>query len=120
EKLKLWFSDSTALANSVSSLRTAWRTATRPVMIPRTRMVATNTHSVAISAPPSSFHSLLIRLRMNRTSVEEKQDILGEQSPPTGRDTPQALGEPCERLFLVANAVPDLGPETQPGRPSPP
>src|SRR5262249_9681994 len=59
-KLNDWVRASTALANSVSSLTTAVRTATRPVIQPRTRMVATNTHSVAINAPQSSFHNLSI------------------------------------------------------------
>src|SRR5215831_9472164 len=67
-KLKLWFSAITACANSVSSEITAWRTATRPVMMPRTRIVATNTHSVAIRAPQSSFHSL--RIFISPQSVE--------------------------------------------------
>src|SRR5262245_49196530 len=59
-KLNDWFSAKTALANSVSSLTTALRTATSPTIEPRTRMVATNTHSVAIKAPQSSFHNLSI------------------------------------------------------------
>ena len=59
-KLKLWFSARMAWAVSVSSLITAWRTATKPVMMPRIRIVTTNTHSVAINAPQSSFHNFRI------------------------------------------------------------
>ena len=55
-KLKLWFSARMAWAVSVNSLITACRTATRPVMMPRIRIVTTNTHSVAINAPLSSCH----------------------------------------------------------------
>src|SRR5262249_10497139 len=57
-------SEITALAKSSNSASTALRTATRPVMMPSTRIVATNTHSVAIKAPQSSFHSLWNRSRM--------------------------------------------------------
>src|SRR5262249_48457329 len=56
-KLNDWFSASTALANSVNSLTTAFRTATRPTITPRTVMVATKPPSLAIKAPQSSFHN---------------------------------------------------------------
>src|SRR3954449_5915220 len=65
-KLNDWFRAMTALANSVSSLMMACRTATRPVMAPSTKMVATNTHSVAINAPASSCHNRCIKGRIKR------------------------------------------------------
>lgn len=57
-KLNDWFRAITALANSVSPLSTACRTATNPVMVPSTKIVATKTYSVAINAPQSSCHHL--------------------------------------------------------------
>ena len=58
-KLKLWFRASSAWADSVSSLMRAWRTATMPVMLPRTRIANRNNHSpVSKPLPQSSCQSL--------------------------------------------------------------
>src|SRR5262245_41803811 len=57
-KLNDWFRDRRPLANSVSSLMTACRAATRPTMMPSTMIVARNTHSTASRAPLSSCQSL--------------------------------------------------------------
>src|SRR5438034_6805208 len=74
-KLNDWFSAMTALANSVSSLIRACRTATRPVMMPSTRIVATNTHSVAINAPQSSAHNLRNNFCMKET-LRHRETVL--------------------------------------------
>src|SRR5262249_33719116 len=71
-KLNDWLRANTALANSSSSLITAWRTATNPVMAPSTRMVATKTHSVAIKAPQSSAHKRTTRSRIKHNLLPQR------------------------------------------------